>query len=26
TLPANQRLSLARDADGRFSFAVREVS
>lgn len=24
TLPASQRLSLARDANGRFSFAVRE--
>lgn len=26
TLPASQRLSLARAADGRFSFAVREAS
>ena len=26
TLPANQRLSLAREADGRFTFAVKETT
>ena len=26
TLPANQRLSLARGADGRFTFAVKETT
>jgi len=25
SLPASQKLSLARDDDGRFSFAVKEV-
>ena len=26
TLPANQRLSLARGSDGRFTFAVKETN
>jgi len=26
TLPAHQRLSLAREADGRFTFAVKETT
>ena len=26
TLPANQRLSLARESDGRFTFAVKETT
>ena len=26
TLPANQRLSLARETDGRFTFAVKETT
>jgi pyrimidine operon attenuation protein/uracil phosphoribosyltransferase len=26
TLPTNQRLSLARESDGRFTFAVKETT